>query len=243
MRLFGLIGSPLTHSFSKKYFADKFSREAIPDSHYELFPLASIDELPALLAAHPSLCGLNVTIPYKEQVLAFADDMDETVQQVKAANCIRITNGKLSAFNTDVIGFEKSLMDKWSNHHQRALVLGTGGASKAVHYVLEKLGLQVQSVSRTRSASSISYEDITPGIMYDHTLVVNTTPLGTYPAVDGLPPLPYEAVTKGHYFFDLVYNPPVTRFLAMAAERGAVTRNGHDMLEIQAEESWKIWKS
>jgi len=243
MRLFGLIGSPLTHSFSKKYFAEKFSREAVNDSRYELFPIPSIDALPALLAANPSLHGLNVTIPYKEQVLAFTHEQDRVVQEIGASNCIRITGGKLVAYNTDVTGFEQSLMVNWSGHHRKALVLGTGGASKAVLYVLRKLGLEVISVSRKRSASSMAYEDISAAVLREHTLVVNTTPLGTYPEVDGLPSLPYEAINPEHYFFDLVYNPPLTRFLELAAARGATIRNGQDMLQIQAEESWRIWNA
>jgi shikimate dehydrogenase len=243
MRLFGLIGYPLSHSFSKKYFTEKFSREVVTDSRYELFPITSIDVLPALLEVNPDLCGLNVTIPYKEQVLAFVPDQDEVVRKIGAANCIRINNGRLRAFNTDVTGFEKSLMDKLGDHHRKALVLGTGGASKAVFYVLEKLGLETRSVSRVRSGFSISYEDLSPEMLREHTVVVNTTPLGTYPDVAGIPPIPYEAVTPAHYFFDLVYNPPLTRFLASAAEKGATIRNGHDMLTIQAEESWRIWNA
>ncbi|MET0637811.1 MAG: shikimate dehydrogenase [Chitinophagaceae bacterium] len=243
MRLYGLIGSPLTHSFSGKYFSEKFAREGITGCRYELFPLDSIDELPGLLASNPELCGLNVTIPYKQQVLRFVHYPDAVVRQVGAANCIRIINGQLYAYNTDVTGFETSLMDKWNGRHQRALILGTGGASKAVEYVLRKLALEICFVSRKRSENTLSYEEITPAILKEFTLVVNTTPLGTYPAVETAPDLPYNAITRDHYFFDLVYNPAKTRFLALAEEQGATIRNGADMLAIQAEESWRIWNN
>ncbi|RYY56209.1 MAG: shikimate dehydrogenase [Chitinophagaceae bacterium] len=243
MQLYGLIGNPLTHSFSKKYFTEKFSREGVTDSRYELFPIPSIGELPALVSNNPSLAGFNVTIPYKQEVLAFVDEQDEVVRAIGAANCIRIVNGRLVAYNTDVIGFEQSLLDKWGNHHRRALVLGTGGASKAVIWVLNKLGIDVQLVSRNPSDGSISYDSITPALLGGHTLVVNSTPLGTWPDVDAAPALPYDAVTPDHYFFDLVYNPPLTTFLRLAQANGAVVRNGYDMLEIQAEASWRIWNS
>lgn len=250
MRVYGLIGNPLTHSFSKNYFTEKFSREGIAGSRYELFPLPSITDLPAMLASQPALAGFNITIPYKQEVLAYADWQDDVVREIGAANCIRIIGDRLLAYNTDVTGFEKSLLDKWGSHHRRALVLGTGGASKAVIWVLRKLGLDVTVVSRkpdlsgtSLSGPQISYENVTPLLLRQHTLVVNTTPLGTYPAVDEAPPIPYAAVTTGHYFFDLVYNPALTRFLQLAAGHGAVIRNGYDMLEIQAEESWRIWNS
>lgn len=241
MRLYGLIGYPLTHSFSKKYFSEKFEKEGIKDCRYELFSIPSIDELKRVLSDHPGLAGLNVTIPYKEQVLSFLDDSNEVVKAIKACNCIHIQDGKLKGFNTDVSGFEQSLTEKLQPHHTRALVLGTGGAAKAVEFVLRKRGIYYKNVSRKPSVHSYSYEQLTNEILADHTLIINTTPLGTYPAVNEAPPIPYEAITSRHYLFDLVYNPPVSLFLSKGQQRGATIKNGHDMLVIQAEESWKIW--
>ncbi|MBL7740460.1 MAG: shikimate dehydrogenase [Chitinophagaceae bacterium] len=241
MRLFGLIGYPLTHSFSKKYFSAKFEKEGIGDCRYELFSIASIDQLKEVLSQHPELTGINVTIPYKEQVLSFLDEKDEVVRKIKACNCITITTGKLKGFNTDVTGFERSLKEKLQPHHQKALVLGTGGASKAVEFVLRKLGILFRNVSRKPSVHNYSYEQLTPALIADHTLIINTTPLGTFPAVNEAPPLPYEALTHQHYLFDLVYNPAKTLFLQKGEEKGAVIKNGYDMLVIQAEESWRIW--
>ena len=196
-----------------------------------------------MVRSNPDLCGLNVTIPYKEQVLAYIDEADQVVQEVKAANCIHVRAGRLVAYNTDVIGFERSLLTRFNPHHTHALILGTGGASKAVGYVLHRLGLQIRFVSRKPSANAMGYEQVSPGLLAAHTLVVNTTPLGMYPATDDFPALPYEAITPQHYFFDLVYNPAETIFLRNARLQGAVTHNGADMLEIQAEESWKIWNA
>lgn len=241
MRLFGLIGYPLTHSFSKKYFSEKFENEGIQDCRYELFPIHSIGELKDLLDKHPDLAGINVTIPYKEQVLSFLSEKDDVVQVIKACNCIRINDRRLKGYNTDVTGFERSLKEKLQPHHQKALVLGTGGASKAVEFVLKRLGITFRNVSRKPSVHSYSYEQLTPAVITDHTLIVNTTPLGTFPAVNEAPPLPYEALTSRHYLFDLVYNPARTLFLQKGEERGAAIKNGYDMLVIQAEESWRIW--
>ncbi|MBL7742392.1 MAG: shikimate dehydrogenase [Chitinophagaceae bacterium] len=241
MRLFGLIGYPLTHSFSKRYFSEKFENEGIKDCRYELFPIPSIGELNSILDKHPDLAGINVTIPYKEQVLSFLNEKDDVVQKIKACNCIRINEGKLKGYNTDVTGFERSLKEKLQPNHHKALVLGTGGASKAVEFVLQRLGITFRNVSRKPSVHSYSYEQLTPAVIADHTLIVNTTPLGTFPAVNEAPPLPYEALTSRHYLFDLVYNPARTLFLQKGEERGAAIKNGYDMLVIQAEESWRIW--
>jgi len=243
MRRYGLIGYPLTHSFSQKYFTEKFAREGIEDCAYSNFPLASIDELPAVLA-DPELCGLNITIPYKEQVLSFLDERSPVVAAIGACNCIRIDGGRRIGHNTDVVGFEQSLLPKLASHHRQALVLGTGGASKAVEYVLEKLGIAYRLVTRRPRAGTrdLGYEQVDEAVMRSHTLVVNTTPLGMYPRVEECPPLPYEAVRPEHYFFDLIYNPARTLFLLKAEERGAVVENGHEMLLLQAEESWRIWQ-
>lgn len=243
MRLFGLIGNPLTHSFSKKYFTAKFEREGLTNCRYELFPISSIEELPKLLQENPDLCGLNVTIPYKEQVLSYLDEENELVQAIRACNCIDLQGGRLKGYNTDVLGFEQSLAQLWRPHHKKALILGTGGVSKAVRYILQKLGLSYRYVSRKPGVHSFSYEQLTPQVMEEYTLIVNTTPLGTYPNVTEAPQIPYEALTSNHYLFDMVYNPEKTLFLRKGEESGAVIKNGYDMLEIQADESWKIWNS
>jgi len=241
MRVFGLIGFPLSHSFSKKYFTDKFEREGIRDCRYELFPLEDIQALPGLVEKEPELCGLNVTIPYKQQVIPFLDQMDEEVKQMGACNCIRLIHGKLHGHNTDVIGFEISLRKKWHSSHDTALVLGTGGAAKAVHFVLTRMGIPFREVSRTRSPGVLDYASLTPDIIHSTRLIINTTPLGMYPDVGGLPEIPYDALGPQHFLFDLVYNPEKTGFLEAGERRGATIANGSEMLSLQAEESWKIW--
>lgn len=239
MRRYGLIGYPLSHSFSEKYFTEKFQREGISGCVYQLFPIASIDELPELLNAHPDLHGLNVTIPYKQQVLRFLDDASGLPLQ--ACNCIKIENNTLIGFNTDVVGFQKSFSPQLQPHHKRALILGSGGAAAAVAYSLEQLGIDYKIVSRTPGEIGLSYDDIDGGVISSYQVIINTTPLGQYPNVDAAPPLPYDLLTPDHYLFDLLYNPAKTVFLQRGEERGAVIKNGGDMLVIQAEESWKIW--
>lgn len=238
---YGLIGFPLTHSFSKKYFTEKFERESIVDHAYELFPIQDISALPGVLTAVPELKGLNVTIPYKEQVIAFLDEQSAVVREIQACNCIRIIEGKLIGYNTDVIGFEKTLDRKLSQRHNRALVLGTGGAAKAVHYVLRNKGIEFLEVSRTPKDGCLTYADVSEEILLTHTLIINTTPLGMYPQVDESPALPYDKLTNQHYLYDLVYNPAKTKFLMEGERRGALIENGADMLVIQAEASWDIW--
>lgn len=241
MRQFGLIGYPLSHSFSKKYFTEKFENEGRKDCAYENFPISSIDELPLLIKQHPGLEGINVTIPYKEQVIQFLSGCSPVVSQIAACNCIKIQKGKLTGHNTDVTGFKLSLLPKLAAHHKRALILGTGGAAKAVEYVLSELSIQCVYVSRKGSAGILDYESVSPELMQDYTLIINTTPLGMYPDIQTCPPIPYASVTSRHYLFDLVYNPSKTLFLANGERFGAVVSNGSDMLKIQAEESWKIW--
>lgn len=239
MRKFGLIGYPLSHSFSKKYFTDIFLQEGI-DAEYGNYPLEDISLIKTLFE-DSRLEGINVTIPYKEAVIPYLDELSDAVQQIGACNCIRIENGKRTGFNTDVLGFERSLEKKLEPHHTKALVLGTGGAAKAVLYVLKNLSVTSLQVSRTPNGNSISYDDITDRMMNEYTLVVNTTPLGMYPNVDQYPKLPYHAMGEQHYLYDLVYNPAKTLFLQKGEERGAAIENGHDMLIIQADESRKIW--
>jgi shikimate dehydrogenase len=244
MKRYGLIGYPLSHSFSQKYFTEKFQREGITGCVYENFPLAGIDELAALIQQHPDLNGLNVTIPYKEKVIPFLTAQSEVVKTIGACNCIKIENGRLTGHNTDVVGFEESLRPLLQPHHTNALVLGTGGAAKAVHYVLNKLGIAFIEVSRTPSTlRQIGYDNIGEQDINESTLIINTSPVGMYPKVDECPPLPYQFLTTKHYLYDLVYNPAKTLFLQKGEERGAAIRNGHDMLIIQAEESWRIWNA
>ena len=241
MRLFGLIGYPLSHSFSKRYFSEKFEKEGIDDCKYELFSIPAIDDLRSILDQHPDLSGINVTIPYKEQVLSFLNEEDDTVKKIKACNCISIKKGKLKGYNTDVTGFERSLKEKLQPQHTKALILGAGGAAKAVEFVMQNLGIVYKNVSRKPSVNNYSYEQLTPGIIADHLLIINTTPLGTYPAVNEAPPVPYESITSRHYLFDVVYNPEKSLFLQKGEEKGAAIKNGYDWLVIQAEESWRIW--
>ena len=240
MRKFGLIGYPLSHSFSQKYFTEKFQQLGITDCRYELYPIEDIAGVKALLQ-DPELCGLNVTIPYKQSVMPYLGGMSPVVQEIGACNCIRIEKGVTTGYNTDVVGFEESLVRKLQPYHNRALILGTGGASKAVAYVLRKLGISYYMVSREPGAGRLSYEQIDEEMIYSHTLIINTTPLGMYPKVDICPPLPYEAIGAQHYLFDLVYNPARTLFLQNGEQRGAAVENGYDMLIGQAEESWRIW--
>lgn len=241
MRAFGLIGYPLGHSFSKKYFADKFEREGITGNAYELFPLEQIDQLEDLLASNPDLAGLNVTIPYKEQVIPYLDSMSPVVEEIGACNCIHIQEGRLMGHNTDVIGFSRSLLPKLKPHHRQALILGTGGSSKAVAYTLKELGIPFLQVSRTPADGMIAYEEIDQRMLESHTLLINTTPVGMFPDIAKAPAIPYEFIGTDHYLFDLVYNPERTRFLQEGALRGAAVENGSDMLVIQAEASWEIW--
>ena len=242
MRLFGLIGYPLSHSFSKKYFTEKFEKEKLSDCAYENFPIPAIEHLREVLIK-PGLEGFNITIPYKEQVLSYLDEMTEIVRKIRACNCVRILNGKLHGFNTDVIGFENSLKKKLKPFHSKALILGTGGSARAVQFVLNNLGIPFKSVSRKPSAKSLSYEQLTVDFINRHNLIINTTPLGMFPNVIQAPPIPYQALTPEHFLFDLLYNPEKTLFLKKGEELGASIQNGYEMLVLQAEENWKIWNS
>ncbi|HRI58319.1 MAG TPA: shikimate dehydrogenase [Saprospiraceae bacterium] len=247
MRLFGLIGYPLGHSFSQKYFSEKFAREGITDARYELFPLENIAGLPALLPQHPDLRGLNVTIPHKETVIPMLDELDETARAVGAVNCIKIEHRRLKGYNTDVIGFEQSLKTvdggRWTVDGTQALILGTGGASKAVAYVLKKLGIPFQFVSRNPGGDKqISYETLhrLPSTVYR--LIIHTTPLGMAPHTDTCPDLPFEQLTPQHLVYDLVYNPSETLLLQRAKAQGCPVKNGLEMLHLQAEAAWNIWQ-
>ena len=240
MRLFGLIGFPLSHSFSKRYFTEKFEREELSDCAYENYPIPSIDELKKILAI-PGLEGLNVTIPYKEKVIPFLYQASTVVKKIKACNCIKIRNGKLYGYNTDIAGFEKSLKKNWNPFlHSHALILGTGGSAKAVKYVLDKYDVKYKKVSRKPSADSYSYEQLTKSIIAKYKLIINTTPLGMFPNIVEAPPIPYEFLTSEHFLFDLIYNPAKTLFLKKGEDQGAFIQNGYDMLVEQAEVNWKL---
>ncbi len=245
MRVFGLIGYPLSHSFSKKFFADKFSSEGIIDCTYENFSIPTLADFEKLIENTSNLNGLNVTIPYKQQVIPYLHEVNEVVKKTGACNCIKIVNGKLKGFNTDTIGFEQSLRKYLLPSHKRAMVLGTGGAAQAIRYVLETLQIAYISVTRSESLKDnhITYDQLTNDMISNSTLVINTTPLGMYPEIDVAPPINYKMITSAHYLFDLVYNPEKTLFLKNGEEMGAVVQNGYDMLIIQAEESWKIWNN
>ncbi len=245
MKTYGLIGRSLGHSFSEKYFSEKFKKENLQDCQYNNFEIKNIQkEIPAL-KRNPELKGLNVTIPYKTEIISFLDEMSDECRQINACNCIKIKEGKWLGFNTDVTGFEKSFVPHLKPFHKKALVLGTGGASHAVAFILKKIGIDFLKVSRfvNQSSSVISYKDISEEKMKEFDIVINTTPLGTFPDINECPPLPYESVSKQHYFFDLIYNPPKTLFLSLAEKQGAIIENGLQMLAIQAEESWEIWNS
>lgn len=241
MRQFGLLGKSLKHSFSKSYFTQKFAQEGLTDHQYENFELESIAQLPQLIAQLPFLQGFNITIPYKEEVLSFLHGKNKVVQSIGACNCVKIVEGKLYGFNTDVIGFRQSLLKFLQPHHTHALILGTGGAAKAVQYVLEELGISWQAVSRKKSAQTLSYSAITANVLNQHLLIINTSPVGMYPHIADAPQIPYELLTPRHFLFDLIYNPEKTLFLQKGEEQGAAVSNGYEMLLLQAEESWRIW--
>lgn len=244
MKTYGLIGYPLTHSFSQQYFTEKIEREGFADvAAFYTFPLASIEELSSLLTNHPSLKGLAVTIPYKEKVLQFVTHLSEEVKQIGAANCIKIEGNELTAFNTDIVGFERSFVKHLKQQHKKALVLGTGGASKAVQYVLKKLGIEFLIVSRNKNIAegSVQYGELTEATMKEYKIIINTTPLGMSPNENTCPEIPYHLLTADHYLYDLVYAPAKTLFLQKGEEQGATIENGFEMLIIQAEENWRIW--
>ncbi len=238
---FGLIGYPLDHSFSQKYFTEKFEKEKLSDCSYHLFPIQNISELTDILALHPDLVGLNVTIPYKQQVLSSLHSVAGLPEGLNASNCIKIVEGRLFGYNTDTIGFEKSLVPLLKKQHTKALIFGDGGSTVAIKYVLNKLNVEVLVVSRSKTM--FSYQDITQYYMETHTLLINATPVGMYPHIDQVLPIPFEYITPEHLCYDLIYNPSKTQFLKNAEEKGATIKNGLEMLVEQAEASWTIWNS
>ncbi|HET6990414.1 MAG TPA: shikimate dehydrogenase [Bacteroidia bacterium] len=250
MRLFGLIGFPLSHSFSEKYFTEKFQRSTISDTNYKLFPIESIEKFPQLISENPDLVGLNVTIPYKEKVIPFLDELSEIAKVVGAVNTIefKIQNSKFKIIghNTDVHGFRQSLKPFLTSAHDRALILGTGGASKAVEYVLKQIGVECIFVSREKKnipyKTILAYEELNSYVINSCKLIVNCSPVGMFPNVNEFPEIPYESITNEHLLYDLIYNPAETEFLKKGKLHGAQTMNGLDMLKMQAEKAWEIWQ-
>lgn len=246
-RLYGLIGYPLGHSFSQSFFNQKFESEGI-NARYVNFEIPALDELRAILAAHPNIAGFNVTIPYKEKIIDMLDGLDPETRLIGAVNVVKVfrqPDGSISlkGYNSDYIGFSDSIRPMLNPAvHGKALILGTGGASKAVAHALDGLGVESVRVSRSEKPGAITYEHVTPALLEDYKVIINTTPVGMYPHVDECPPLPYDALTPQHLCYDLLYNPGTTLFLKKAAEAGAVTKNGLEMLLLQAFVSWNIWK-
>jgi shikimate dehydrogenase len=247
MRSYGLIGYPLGHSFSRKFFTETFLREN-KQEQYLNFEIPEISQLPSVIAGNEDLVGLNVTIPYKEKVMDFLDYLDPVAADIGAVNTIRILRKpegiSLKGYNTDVFGFSQSLKPLILPHHRKALVLGSGGASKAVKYSLDKLGVKWLQVSRNSNKENVvSYDNLDNQTIEDYTIVINTTPLGTYPDSGTFPPIPYSFLTPQHLLYDLVYNPAETLFLQFGKDRGATIKNGYEMLELQAIRSYEIWNS
>ena len=245
MKKYGLIGNPLGHSFSKGYFNEKFSNENI-DAEYVNFEIPTIDDLPAVIAENKNLCGLNVTIPYKEKVISYLDEVTTDARAIGAVNVIRIERSakgepRLIGYNSDIVGFTQSIEPMLENHHKKALILGTGGASKAIFHGLKKLGIEAIFVSRRNMAGTVQYKDITPEVIQEYNVIVNCTPCGMYPHTDECPDLPYEAITEKNLLYDLIYNPDQTLFMRKGAERGAKVKNGLEMLLLQAFDSWRFW--
>ena len=261
MKHYGLIGYPLSHSFSKKYFTEKFEKLKITEAEYEVYPLEHIQDLQDLLDVHPDICGLNVTIPHKINVIKYLDWIEPDAKHAGAVNCIRVTaespvmaaflgevgvNGhdfRLEGFNTDIYGFQTSLKPFLKDPNDEALVLGDGGAAQAVKCVLDNLGIDFKVVTRKPHPGNILFKDLQPHHIKNHRIIINTTPLGTAPNVDECPPIPYEYITSDHLLYDLIYNPEKTLFLKKGEEKGATIKNGYEMLVLQAEKSWEIWNT
>ncbi|MCC8361441.1 shikimate dehydrogenase family protein [Salinimicrobium sediminilitoris] len=241
MRKFGLVGRNISYSFSRKFFSEKFEREGIA-AVYENFDLEDIKEFPEVIINNPELKGLNVTIPYKETILPFLDNLDPIAEEIGAVNTIKVSgDGQLTGYNTDYFGFTEALKPHLKPHHQNAFILGTGGASKAIDYALRSLNINTRFVSRSPSKNAISYEDLSKENLATHTVIVNTTPLGTYPKIEEFPALPVQHLNTQHLLFDLIYNPSKTALMQLAESGGATVLNGQKMLELQALKAWEIW--
>lgn len=243
MNKLGLLGRNISYSFSRAYFKEKFEKEEITNTTYENFDIESIDLFPSIINNTEGLKGLNVTIPYKQEVMPFLDKINKKAKAIGAVNTIKITKkGKLVGYNTDCYGFKKSLKPYLQPHHKNALILGTGGASKAIAYTFKKLGITYHYVSRKQSEGvSFTYDSLTKDIIKNHQIIVNSTPLGTFPNIENCPNIPYNAITNDHILFDLIYNPEETKFLKLGKVQQAITINGLNMLKLQAEKAWSIW--
>lgn len=242
MAKFGLIGKDIDYSFSRSYFAQKFEAQHLPYT-YDNFDLDEISEFPELLKDNPEIVGLNVTIPYKEQIIPYLDTLSKKAKKIGAVNTVRISsNGKLKGFNTDCYGFKNAIKPHLKKRHKTALILGTGGASKAIAFALKNLNIDVDYVSRTiKKQAKFTYETLTSEIINKHKIIINCTPVGTFPNVDECPNIPYTGISKRHLLFDLIYNPAETKFLNKGKQNGATICNGLPMLELQAEKAWEIW--
>ena len=246
MQKYGLVGYPLKHSFSIGYFNEKFSSEKI-EAEYINFEIPDINNFPEIIQANPNLHGLNVTIPYKEKVIPYLDELDKQAAAIGAVNVIKIIRNKggkpkLIGYNSDIIGFTQSIQPLLQSHHKKALILGTGGASKAVFHGLKNLGIEAKFVSRTARFGMLTYEELNAEIIKEYTVIVNCTPVGMYPKVDACPDIPNEAITSEHLLYDLLYNPNITLFMKKGEAKGAVTKNGLEMLLLQAFAAWEIWQ-
>ena len=239
----GLIGKNISYSFSKNYFTEKFRKLNLNQLRYDNYDLPEIDEFPFILyMRRDEFVGFNVTIPYKKAIMRYLDELDEVAETIGAVNTIKVDeDDRLIGYNTDVYGFENALKPLLKNTHDKALILGTGGASMAIEYTLKKLGIACQFVSRSSTETAMPYDELTTQIINEHTLIINCTPVGTYPNTDECPPIPYEGISQDHLLFDLIYNPEETLFLKRGKENGATIKNGQEMLELQAEQSWTIW--
>lgn len=241
-KIFGLIGKNIEYSFSKKYFTERFQKDNLVDYYYQNFDIEDITDFPAVIKNNPDLAGLNVTIPYKESVIPYLDKVSKKATQIGAVNVIRITkNGKLKGYNSDYYGFKKAIEPLLLPHHKKALILGTGGAAKAIAFALEELDIHSAFVSREATENAIDYDRINATTFDNFQIIINCTPIGTSPNNKEFPPIPYQFFTENHLAFDLIYNPAETQFLKKAKKKGAVIKNGLEMLVLQAEKSWKIW--
>jgi shikimate dehydrogenase len=242
---FGLVGNNIGYSFSKKYFADKFEQLKLSNFKYYNFDIPEIEEFPFILyQKKDEFRGLNVTIPYKEAVIKYLDELKGAAKEIGAVNTIKVTNDNLLiGYNTDVYGFEESIKPLLKPHHKKALILGTGGASKAIAWVLKKLNIEYKYVSRKVQENAFLYSVLNENILKEYTLIINCSPIGTYPAIANAPNIPYQFIGKQHLLYDLIYNPKETQFLSEGKKRGATIKNGLEMLELQAEKSWEIWNS
>lgn len=238
-KIYGLIGKKLNHSFSSAYFANKFEKEGIKDAEYLNFPLAEIADIKDLIKANPNLKGLNVTVPYKQEIIPYLDELSADAKVIGAVNTIEFKDGKLIGHNTDVIGFEQSLKPLINSRHEKAVIFGIGGASKAVAFVMKKLKIPTRVISRDKTKQT--YKDVNKAFLRERQILINTTPLGTFPNVNECVDIYYHGITAYHLAYDLVYNPEESLFLQKAKKQGAVIKNGQEMLELQAEASWKIW--